>query len=88
MSSRFVSLRNGERDIHWVKLGIFAILTFAVVPSVVEIVCLLTTGRWSHPALLVSAFVSTLIVIRETLRAFAIPENELNPETGSTVTAR
>jgi hypothetical protein len=85
MSSRFVSLRNGQRDIHWVKLGVFAVLTFAVVSSVVEIACLLTTGRWSHPALLVAAFVSTLIIIRETLRAFAIPENELNADTSSTV---
>jgi len=70
-------MTDGKRDIHWLSLGGFAVLVFAVVPLTVEIAWFWATGRWSNEAFLVAGFLSSLIVIRAVLRAYSIPEEEL-----------
>lgn len=77
MAYRFVSMNDGERDIHWLKLGAFSVATFVVVPVIVEICWFWATGRWGNEAFLVAGFLSSLIVLRAILRAYSIPEGEL-----------
>ncbi len=62
------------------RLGVFSLLTFLAIPSIVGLTGLWMTGRWSHEALFVAGFFSALIVIRTVLKVYSIPERELRSE--------
>lgn len=84
MAYRFVSMKDGERSVHWLSLGGFAVFVFVVVPLTIEIAWYWATGDWSKEALLVAGFLASLIVIRAILRAYSIPEDELVSDRGAT----
>jgi hypothetical protein len=82
MKALFVSVKEGQPHVDWLKLSVFAALVMAVSAVLVEAVWYLITDHLSGAALVVALLLGALIVVRFVVRAVSYQEQELE-ETAS-----
>jgi hypothetical protein len=80
MKPLFVSIKEGQRKIHWPKLSVFAVVVMVVTAVLVEGLWWLLTNHLSGEALVVALVLGTLIVVRVVARAVTYQEQELEVE--------
>ena len=80
MKPLFVSMKEGQRQIQWPKLSVFAVLVMVVTAVLVEGVWYLLTSHLSGGALVVALVLGALIVVRFVVRAVTYQEQELEVE--------
>ena len=77
MKPPFVSIKEGQRFVHWPKLSVFAVVVMVVSAVLVEGIWYLLTSHFSGGALVVALVLGTLIVVRVVARAVTYQEQEL-----------
>jgi hypothetical protein len=81
MKPLFVSIKEGQRVIHWTKLTAFTAAVMLLSAALVEGLWFLQTQHLSLGALIVALLLSTLVVVRAVIRAITYQEQELEVET-------
>ncbi len=84
MKTLFVSIKEGQRLIHWPKLFAFAVAVLISTTVLVEGLSWMLTGHPSLGALVIGLVVGTLFVVRIIVRAVTYQEQELETTAGST----
>ena len=80
MKPLFVSMKEGQRQIQWPKLSVFAVVVMIVTAVLVESLWYLLTSHLSGEALVVALVLGALIVVRFVVRAVTYQEQELEVE--------
>jgi membrane protein YdbS with pleckstrin-like domain len=83
MKPFFVSMKDGQRRVHWPKLVAFAVVVLVLAAGAGEGLWFLLTQTLSASALVVALVVGTLIVVRAFVRAISYQEEELEMTIGS-----
>ena len=83
MKPNFVSIEEGRRVVHWLRLMSFAAVVFGVTALVVEGLWYLVAHTLSTGALVVAVVIAALIVIRAVVQAVTYQEEELEMTIGS-----
>jgi hypothetical protein len=80
MKPLFVSVKEGQRVIHWSKLTAFSAAVMVLSAALVEGLWYLVNGNPSTGALIVALLIGTMIVVRFVIRAITYQEQELEVE--------
>jgi hypothetical protein len=84
MKPFFVSMKEGQRAVHWPKLVAFGAVVLVLSTGLVEGLWWILTGSLSGGAVVVGLVIGTLIVVRAVARAVTYQEEELEMTVGST----
>ncbi len=84
MKPLFVSIKDGQRVVHWKKLTAFSVAVMVLTAVLVEGLWWLLSNTLSLGALIVALVLGTLIVVRMVVRAVTYQEQELEVNAEST----
>jgi membrane protein YdbS with pleckstrin-like domain len=84
MKPLFVSIKEGQRVVHWPKLAAFSAAVLVLTAVLVEGLWWLLSNTLSLGALIVALVLGTLIVVRIVVRAVTYQEQELEVTSEST----
>ncbi len=84
MKPLFVSIKEGQRVVHWKKLTAFSVAVMILTAVLIEGLWWLLSNTLSPGALIVALVLGTLIVVRLVVRAVTYQEQELEVTADST----
>jgi hypothetical protein len=85
MKPLFVSIHEGQREVHWTKLSVVAVAVLALTSILLVGVWYLLSQTLSLGALIVGLVLGVMVVVRMIARAVTYQEQELEAEPEPTV---